>query len=145
MNVEIVIFSLILNLIKACFTSVNKINHLFSLHKQQSLRKEPVIKENNGDDSMVKEIILNNTLIKVHSFEERKVNNSTEISVGFEVTSEAYHDIATLLCQGTFDVKVPERALSFIGTIKQYSTSITNLYEKGQVGDYSLTLLEVKN
>lgn len=117
----------------------------FSLHKQQSLRKEPFIKENNGDDSMVKEIILNNTLIKVHSFEERKVNNSTEISVGFEVTSEAYHDIATLLYQGTFDVKVPERALSFRGTIKQYSTSITNLYEKGQVGDYSLTLFEVKN
>ncbi|MGQ3381041.1 DUF3219 family protein [Priestia endophytica] len=94
---------------------------------------------------MVKEIILNNTLIKVHSFEERKVNNSTEISVGFEVTSEAYHDIATLLYHGTFDVKVPERALSFRGTIKQYSTSITNSYEKGQVGDYSLTLLEVKN
>lgn len=145
MNVEIVILSLILNLIKACFTSENKINHLFSSLQAQSLRKEPFIKENNGDDSMVKEIILNNTLIKVHSFEERTVNNSHEISVGFEVTSEAYHDIATLLYQGTFDVKVPERALSFRGTIGQYSTSITNLYEKGQVGNYSLTLLEVKN
>ncbi|MBD8069885.1 DUF3219 family protein [Bacillus sp. PS06] len=94
---------------------------------------------------MVKEIILNHTLIKVKRFEERKVNNSYEISVGFEVTSEEYHDIATLLYQGTFDVKVPERDLSFRGTIREYSTSMTNLYEKGQVGDYSLTLLEVKN
>lgn len=94
---------------------------------------------------MVKEIILNNTLIKVHRFEQRKVNNFHEISIGFEVTSEEYHDIATLLYQGTFDVKIPERALSFRGTIRQYSTSTTNLYEKGQAGEYSLTLLEVKN
>ncbi len=94
---------------------------------------------------MVKEIILNNTLINVHSFEQRKVNNSLEISADFEVTSEAYHDIATLLYEGTFDVKVPESGLSFRGTIKQYSTSITNLYEEGQVGNYSLTLVEVKD
>lgn len=93
---------------------------------------------------MVKEIILNNTLVKVHSFEHSKVNSFNEISVGFEVTSEEYHDIATLLYEGTFDVKVPDLPLSFRGTIQQYSTSITNLYEKGQVGDYSLTLREVK-
>ncbi|WP_258311692.1 YkvR family protein [Terrilactibacillus laevilacticus] len=29
-------------------------------------------------------------------------------------------------------------------TIKQYYTSITNLYEKGQVGEYSLILQEIK-
>ncbi|MTT31343.1 DUF3219 family protein [Terrilactibacillus sp. BCM23-1] len=29
-------------------------------------------------------------------------------------------------------------------TIKQYYTSITNLYEKGHVGEYSLTLQEIK-
>lgn len=93
---------------------------------------------------MVNEIILNDSLIKVHSFEDRIVNNSHEISVRFKVTSEEYHDIATLLYQGTFNVKVPERGLAFKGTIQQYSTSITNLYEKGQVGDYSVTLREVK-
>jgi hypothetical protein len=98
-----------------------------------------------GDDSMVKEIILNNTSIKVHRYEQRKVNDIHEILVGFEVTSEEYHDIATLLYEGTFDVSVPEKALSFRGTIGQYSTSLANLYEKGQVGDYSLTLLQVKN
>ena len=94
---------------------------------------------------MVKGIVLNHTIIKVHRFEQRKVNNLHEISVGFEVTSEDYHEIATLLYQGTFDVNVPERDLSFRGTIQQYFTSTTNLYEEGQVGDYSLTLLEVKS
>lgn len=99
----------------------------------------------NGDDSVVNDIILNNTLIKVHRFEHRKVNQLHEISVGFEVTSEEYHDITTLLYEGTFDIKVPEEELSFRGTIGQYFTSISNLYEEGQVGEFSLTLLEVKN
>ncbi|KAA9023943.1 DUF3219 family protein [Niallia endozanthoxylica] len=94
---------------------------------------------------MAEEIILNNTKINVHRFEHRKVDHLHEISVGFEVTSEQYHDIATLLYEGTFDVQVPEEALTFRGTIRQYSTSISNLYEEGQVGDYSLTLLEVKH
>ncbi|MEH7343884.1 DUF3219 family protein [Bacillus sp. JJ1532] len=94
---------------------------------------------------MVNEIILNDTLIKVYDYKQGKVNDLYEILVSFEVTSEEYHDIATLLYQGTFDVVIPERELAFRGTIQQYSTSITNLYEKGQVGNYSLRLLEVKD
>ena len=94
---------------------------------------------------MVKEILLNNTAIRVNRYEQRKVNDVHEISVGFEVKSEEYHDIATLLYEGTFHVSVPEKDLSFRGTIGQYSTSLTNLYEEGQVGEYSLTLLQVKN
>ena len=58
---------------------------------------------------MVKEIILNNTAIRVNRYEQRKVNDVHEISVGFEVTSEEYHDIATLLYEGTFHVSVPEK------------------------------------
>ena len=94
---------------------------------------------------MVKEILLNNTAIRVNRYEQRKVNDVHEISVGFEVTSEEYHDIATLLYEGTFHVSVPEKVLSFRGSIGQYSTSLANLYEEGQVGEYSLTLLQVKN
>ena len=94
---------------------------------------------------MVKEILLNNTSIRVNRYEQRKVNDVHEISVGFEVKSEEYHDIATLLYEGTFHVSVPEKDLSFRGSIGQYSTSLTNLYEEGQVGEYSLTLLQVKN
>lgn len=91
----------------------------------------------------VDEIILNDIPIQVNSYEEEQINGAHQISVVFDVTSEAYHDIAVLLYQGTFDVRVPKRNLAFSGSISKYSTSITNLYEKGQVGVYSLSLLEV--
>ncbi|WP_338379219.1 DUF3219 family protein, partial [Enterococcus faecium] len=57
--------------------------------------------------------------------------------------SEEYHDTAMLLYRETFDVIVPERNLSFRGRITNYSTSITNLYIKGKVGDYQLTFTEI--
>lgn len=90
-------------------------------------------------------LILNNREIPLTSYEEEKVNERHQISVTFNVTSEEYHGIATLLYEGTFDVQIPERNLKFRGTIQQYSTSITNLYEANQVGEYQLTLLEVKD
>ncbi|TDL63052.1 DUF3219 family protein [Rhodococcus qingshengii] len=93
---------------------------------------------------MVNEIILDETAIKVYKYEEERVNTLNKITVDFKVTSEEYHDITTLLYKGTFDVKVPERDLSLRASIYQYSTSFTNLYIKGQVGDFKLVLLEVK-
>lgn len=90
------------------------------------------------------EIILDETAIKVYKYEEERVNTLNKITVDFKVTSEEYHDITTLLYKGTFDVKVPERDLSLRASIYQYSTSFTNLYIKGQVGDFKLVLLEVK-
>jgi hypothetical protein len=93
---------------------------------------------------MVNEIILNETTINVYKYEEETENGLHKISVQFKVTSEEYHDITTLLYQGTFNIKVPDRNLSFMATIYQYSTSFTNLYIKGQVGDFKLVLLEVK-
>jgi hypothetical protein len=99
---------------------------------------------NKGDDFLVKEIILNDTLIQLEHFKEENENGLHKISVQFKVTSEAYHEITTLLYKGIFDVKVPEKDLSFKGSILQYSTSVTNLYEKGQVGDFKVSLLEVK-
>ncbi|QQK80143.1 DUF3219 family protein [Salicibibacter cibi] len=94
---------------------------------------------------MVNEIKLNNYTIKVESYEEEKVNGLYKINVSFKVTSEEYHAITTLLYEGMFDVKVPERDLTFRGTIQQYFTSITNLYIPGQVGDYTLHLIEVNS
>ncbi|MBM7610697.1 hypothetical protein JOD29_004029 [Lysinibacillus composti] len=93
---------------------------------------------------MVKEIVLNDTVIQLENYKEETVNNLRKVVLDFKVTSEDYHDIAVLLYEGTFNVKVPERNLAFRGTIQQYSTSITNLYEKGEVGDYHVCLLEVK-
>ena len=98
----------------------------------------------NVQDNMVKEIILDNTLIKINHYEAEKVNGLHYISVEFDVTSEEYHDIATLLYKGTFEVTVPDSVLFFRGTIQKYSTSITNLYEEGQVGKYKLSLLEIE-
>jgi len=94
---------------------------------------------------LIKELILNDTVIKLDHYEEEQINNLYRIKVTFKVTSSDYHDIATLLYKGTFDVKIPERNLTFRGAIQQYSTSVTNLYEKDQVGEYKLSLLETSH
>lgn len=94
---------------------------------------------------MVKDIYLNNRLIQVEEYKDEIVDGLHKIHMEFKVTSEDYHDIAVLLYEGTFDVKVPELKVEFRGAIHHYSTSVTNLYEKGQIADYKLTLLEVKS
>jgi len=90
------------------------------------------------------ELYLNDQLIQVDKFKEDTVNDLHKIWIEFRVTNEDYHDIATLLYEGTFDVRIPAKSLSFRGTIEEYSTSITNLYKKGNVGIYKLCLREVK-
>jgi len=93
---------------------------------------------------MVKEIVLNRRVILVENYEHEIIDGLHKVMVEFKVTSEDYHDIAVLLYEGTFDVEVPEQSLAFRGSIQEYSTSITNLYEKNQVADYRLVLLQVK-
>ena len=66
------------------------------------------------------------------------------MAVEFPVTSEDYHDVTTLLYKGEFDVQIPANDETFRGKIVEYSTSVTNLYESGQVGNFQLALLEVK-
>lgn len=92
---------------------------------------------------MAQEIFLNNRRIELERYIDLS-DGRTKISIDFKVKSEDYHDISTLLYEGVFDVYVPESELSFRGSIREYSTSITNLYEKDQVGDYKLTIVEVK-
>lgn len=94
---------------------------------------------------MVTEIQLDQTPITVYTYSEEMINGLHQISVELKVNSEDYHDVVTLLYKGTFEVKVPSRSLAFTGKIVQYSTSITNLYEKGQVGDYCISFLEVQD
>ncbi|MRG86118.1 DUF3219 family protein [Salinibacillus xinjiangensis] len=60
----------------------------------------------------------------------------------FKVMSEEYHEITTLLYTNDFRVSIPEENIAFQGTIHNYSTSITNLYEEGAVGDFYLELIE---
>jgi len=94
---------------------------------------------------MVTQIQLDQTPIAVFTYKEEMIDGLHKIDVDFKVSSEEYHDVATLLYKGTFDIKVPSRNLAFTGKIVQYSTSITNLYEKGQVGDYRVSFLEVQD
>ncbi len=65
-----------------------------------------------------------------------------QISFEFTVTSETYHEVTTLLYQNDFEVKVPEEKVYFRAKIKNYSTPIINLYEKGNKANYQLVLQE---
>jgi hypothetical protein len=96
-----------------------------------------------GVVTLSNELLLDGHSIKLDEYEESTINNLRKLSVRFKVTSEEYHDIAVLLYKGTFHVKVPERNLEFEGEIVEYYTSLTNLYQEGQTGDYNVTLLEV--
>ncbi|MGG0737705.1 DUF3219 family protein [Niallia taxi] len=94
---------------------------------------------------MVNKIKLNDTVIHVKSYKEELIDGLHSITVVFDVGNEDYHAITTLLYKNDFQVTVPEIELSFAAAIQQYSTSVTNLYEKGNVGEFTLTLLEKRN
>ena len=96
---------------------------------------------------MTTKVWINDTEIDALNFQQETVNDSSDkqlrkIKFDFKVTSEEYHDIAVLLYEMDFRIKVPEEELDFEATISNYSTSITNLYKENQVADYYLELLE---
>ncbi|MEH7223427.1 DUF3219 family protein [Bacillus sp. JJ1566] len=93
---------------------------------------------------MVTEIYLNDYKLDVSNYHDETENDRLLIKIDFKVSSEDYHDVTTLLYKGNFDLKVPERNIACTATIHEYSTSITNLYEKNQVGDFTLTLREIR-
>lgn len=64
------------------------------------------------------------------------------ISFEFQVKSEDYHEITTLLYKNDFRVEIPDAELDFQAVIYNYSTSITNLYEENKVGEFRLQLIE---
>ncbi|MCE4051382.1 MULTISPECIES: DUF3219 family protein [Bacillaceae] len=94
---------------------------------------------------MAKQIKLDDTIIQVKSYTEEIQNDLHSIKIIFDVASDDYHEITTLLYKGAFHVTVAEKDLAFHAAIQQYSTSITNLYEKGNTGEFTLTLLETRN
>jgi hypothetical protein len=96
-----------------------------------------------GVVTLADELLLDGRSIKLDKFEESFVNGLRKLSVRFKVTSKEYHDIAVLLYKGSFHVRVPQRNYEFEGKIVQYFTSLTNLYQDGQTGDYNVTLLEI--
>lgn len=90
---------------------------------------------------MTTEIRLNDRKFDAVTFEQE--TDPTKIRFDFKVTSEEYHDVAVLLYEMEFQIRVPDRELVFTGRITNYITSRTNLYEPGNVADYHLELTEV--
>ncbi|MFD1864460.1 DUF3219 family protein [Planococcus chinensis] len=89
-------------------------------------------------------VYLNDRLIEaVHFSEEQTAEPKRQkIVLDFKVTSEDYHDVAVLLYEMEFHVRVPEKNLDFQAAITNYSTSVTNLYLGNEVADYHLELTE---
>lgn len=75
-----------------------------------------------------------------------KIKRDSRYKVNFEflVNHDTYHEITTLLYKNDFTVKIPEKNITFEAIITNYSTSITNLYEKDAVGTFVLELSEKK-
>ncbi|MCD8777805.1 YkvR family protein [Mammaliicoccus sciuri] len=93
---------------------------------------------------MVENIYLDKTQIPLTHFEDETVDGLYKVTIEFNVTSKAYHDIAVLLYRGRFDVEIPDKDKKFKGEIYNYSTSLTNLYKDNQVAVYRLVLKEIR-
>jgi len=92
------------------------------------------------------EVIINGMKIDTTSIKIDKIGKDGEsrvkIDLEFQVTSKEYHDVTTMLYKNDFIVEIPKEKLEVQATIYNYSTSITDLYEEGNVGDFKLVLLE---
>lgn len=97
---------------------------------------------------MITQVLLDTTPIQVENFSHTTISDKhhpdilRKITFDFEVTSEEYHDITTLLYKNDFMVTLPGKNIHFPATISNYSTSVTNLYEENQVGSFHLELVE---
>lgn len=93
---------------------------------------------------MTVRVYLNDRLVEAVQFEQEalKEPERKKLILDFKVTSEDYHDVAVLLYEMDFHVRVPEKNLDFQASITNYSTSVTNLYLGNEVADYHLELTE---
>lgn len=87
-------------------------------------------------------ITINDTQVIAKQCWEDEKGHAKIIGVIFDVTHEQYHDIAVLLYKNDFLITVPSKKLSFQATIHTYSTSITNLYHEGEVGEFKVEFIE---
>ncbi|KMK78106.1 DUF3219 family protein [Alkalihalobacillus pseudalcaliphilus] len=65
------------------------------------------------------------------------------VILDFNVTHEDYHSVTTLLYQNQFELVIPDESLHMKVSIHNYSTSFTNLYKEGEVGQFHLELKEI--
>lgn len=67
---------------------------------------------------MINEVWLNDTKLIVRHFEEKQEQEKRYITFEFDVTSEAYHDVTTLLYKNKFHVRIPAKNESFLLSFK---------------------------
>ncbi len=88
--------------------------------------------------TMADSILLNGKEIRLTDYKEKPIyaegltsgaRDVEEITVKFNVTKDVYSETAGLLYEGTLDVEVPGRRLSFRGEIINFYSGIINLYE----------------
>jgi len=90
----------------------------------------------------MQEVRLDEVTIKVTKLFQENINGLHKITIVFPVRSEEYHDTAVLLYRKEFKVTIPSNNIEFEGRIVQFYTSITDLYKEGNVGEYTVSLLE---
>lgn len=67
------------------------------------------------------------------------------VRIAFDVASEDYHNLSEHLYKEEFLVRLPgNNNEEFRARIINYSTSLDNLYEEDNVGEYRITLKEEK-
>lgn len=88
------------------------------------------------------EIKINGQVFEGRQVELNETADKKQVAFSFDVTSETYHDVTSLLYKNDFEVEIPERFIAFPATINEYSTSTTNLYEKGKTSEFYLKLRE---
>lgn len=91
----------------------------------------------------LEKIYLNEVPILVSELKEEKINGLNKLSIVFPVTSKEYHDITVLLYKQEFNVFIPTSNITFYGKIVQFYTTITDLYKEGNIGEFTLSLLEI--
>ena len=91
---------------------------------------------------MTEQVLLNNMPIDALTVKADEKDGRQTLSFDFQVTHSEYHDVTVLLYQNDFQVELPSRNLQFRAEIRNYSTSVTNLYEEGSVGEFHLELIE---
>ncbi|WP_047980354.1 DUF3219 family protein [Ornithinibacillus contaminans] len=98
---------------------------------------------------MTTTVVINELSIEAEELEltivEKKGKHIHQLAIDFHVTHDHYHEVTVELYKNDFLVKIPDKQVVFRGTIQTYLTSITNLYEKGAVGKFTLVLLETAN
>lgn len=102
----------------------------------------------NGGKGLEHTVIINGLPIRVSKLVMGQLKKDEElrtlIDMEFKVSSEDYHDVTSILYKNNFAVQIPSEDIEMEATIYNYYTSITNLYKKGNVGDFKLVLLEKK-